>query len=277
MDKNKYSVLMSVYYKEQPENLEISIRCMINQTVPPEEFILVIDGPLGKELDDVVNKYSNKYEDLFTIVRLKENMGLGPALAEGIKVSRNELIARMDSDDYAVDTRCEKQLKIFEENPELGIVGSKEVEFIGNIENIVGIHGVPEFNDQINNFMKRRCAILHPTVMYKKSDVLRCGNYHKVDLYEDYDLFSRMIFEHNIKAYNIQEDLYYIRTSEDFFMRRGGIKYAKTALKFKYNMCKKRYIGVLDFLVSGIGQFIVCVMPNTCRTFFYNTFLRERN
>lgn len=277
MNERKYSVLMSVYYREKPENLRVSIESMINQTIPPEEFILVVDGPLGRELDGIINEYINKYRELFTIVRLKENRGLGPALSEGIKISRNELIARMDSDDYVIDTRCEKQLEIFEKNPELGIVGSRGVEFIDNIDNIVGIHGVPEFNDQINKFMKRRCAVIHPTVMYKKSDVLRCGNYRKVDLYEDYDLFSRMIFEYNIKAYNIQDNLYYIRTNEDFFMRRGGIKYAKTALRFKYDMFKKKYIGLLDFAISGLGQFIVCVMPNRCRTFFYNTILREKN
>lgn len=271
----KYSALMSVYYKETASNLRISIDSMINQTIPPEEFILVVDGLLTPELDTVVKEYENKYPELFTILRFDENRGLGPALASGIEASRNELIARMDSDDYVVNTRCEKQLKIFEKNPKIGIVGSKEVEFVVNINNVVAVHGVPETNEEIIKFMRRRCAILHPTVMYKKSDVLRSGNYRKINLYEDYDLFARMIFENQVMAYNIQEKLYYIRTSEDFFKRRGGYQYAKTALKFKYGMYKKKYMSLIDFIISGLGQFIVCCMPNGIRTWFYNAFLRE--
>lgn len=270
-----YSVLMSVYYKEKADNLRISIESMLDQTVPPEEFILVLDGPLTNELEKIVDDFYKENKDLFTIVRLEENRGLGPALAEGIKIARNELIARMDSDDYVVKDRCEKQLPFFDKDPELGIVGSNGVEFIGDISNVTGVHNVPEKNEQIYKFMKRRCAVIHPTVIYKKSAVLKSGNYKKLDLYEDYDLFSRMIFDKHIKAYNVQENLYYIRTSKDFFERRGGLKYALTALKFKFAMLKKGYMGIHDFIISGIGQFIICIIPNKLRTIFYNNFLRS--
>ncbi|MFR2166550.1 MAG: hypothetical protein ACLS5W_01395 [Coprococcus sp.] len=119
------------------------------------------------------------------------------------------------------------------------MVGSFEAEFIGEKDNIVSVHRVPETHNEITKFMRRRCAILHPTVMYKKSAVIRSGNYHSVPLYEDYDLFARMVLEYNVRSYNIQENLYYIRTSEDFFKRRGGLKYARTVLNFKWNQHKK--------------------------------------
>ncbi|MDY4403302.1 hypothetical protein [Blautia sp.] len=48
----KYSILMSVYYKEKPEWLRISIDSMLSQTVKPDEFIIVKDGVLTKELDN---------------------------------------------------------------------------------------------------------------------------------------------------------------------------------------------------------------------------------
>ena len=123
--------------------------------------------------------------------------------------------------------------------------------------------------------MRRRCSILHPTVMYKKSSVIACGNYHSVMLYEDYDLFARMVLEYDVKSYNIQESLYYIRTSEDFFKRRGGIKYAKTVLKFKWGQFKKGYMSIMDFCISGIGQAFVCILPNSLRKWFYLKFLRK--
>ena len=128
MKNTPYTVLMSVYIKEKAEYLKLSIQSMLDQTVPPDEFILVKDGPLTMELDAVVDYYNQKYPGLFTIISNETNLGLGPALAKGIVTSRNELIARMDSDDISEKTRCEKQLLAFEKNTDLEMVGSFEVK-----------------------------------------------------------------------------------------------------------------------------------------------------
>ena len=275
MQNSKYTVLMSVYYKEKPEYLSLSIESMLNQTVKPDEFIIVKDGSLTTELDEVINNFVMAYPKTFNIIVNETNLGLGPALAKGIENSKNELIARMDSDDYVVSTRCERQLEKFREDPKLGMVGSYEAEFVDDIDNVISIHRVPSENDEIERFMHRRCSVLHPTVMYKKSAVLKSGNYQSVLLYEDYDLFARMVLEYHIKSYNIPEPLYYIRTSEDFFKRRGGIKYAKTVLKFKWGQYRKGYMSLMDFCISGLGQAFVCVLPNSLRKSFYMKFLRK--
>lgn len=275
MQNLKYTVLMSVYYKEKPEYLSLSIESMLNQTVKPDEFIIVKDGPLTTELDEVINNFVTAYPKMFNIIVNETNLGLGPALAKGIENSKNELIARMDSDDYVVSTRCEKQLEKFREDPKLGMVGSYEAEFVDTVDNVISIHRVPSENDEIERFMHRRCSVLHPTVMCKKSAVLKSGNYQSVLLYEDYDLFARMVLEYHIKSYNIPEPLYYIRTSEDFFKRRGGIKYAKTVLKFKWGQYRKGYMSLMDFCISGLGQAFVCVLPNSLRKSFYMKFLRK--
>ena len=275
MQNLKYTVLMSVYYKEKPEYLSLSIESMLNQTVKPDEFIIVKDGPLTTELDEVINNFVTAYPKMFNIIVNETNLGLGPALAKGIENSKNELIARMDSDDYVVSTRCEKQLEKFREDPKLGMVGSYEAEFVDTVDNVISIHRVTSENDEIERFMHRRCSVLHPTVMYKKSAVLKSGNYQSVLLYEDYDLFARMVLEYHIKSYNIPEPLYYIRTSEDFFKRRGGIKCAKTVLKFKWGQYRKGYMSSMDFCISGLGQAFVCVLPNSLRKSFYMKFLRK--
>ena len=190
MQNSKYTVLMSVYYKEKPDYLSLSIESMLNQTIKPDEFIIIKDGPLTPELDEVIDTFVKMHPDLFNIITNEVNLGLGPALAKGIETSKNELIARMDSDDYVVDTRCERQLEKFQEDPKLGIVGSYEAEFVDDVENVISIHRVPTEDAEIEQFMHRRCSILHPTVMYKKSAVLKSGNYQSVLLYEDYDLFA---------------------------------------------------------------------------------------
>lgn len=105
------------------------------------EIVLVVDGPVSNEINNVINKYEEKYE-IFKVIRLEQNGGLGNALKIAVENSSNELIARMDSDDVSVSTRFEEQLKYFEINPEIDIVGGDITEFIGEESNIVGKRSV---------------------------------------------------------------------------------------------------------------------------------------
>ena len=188
-----YSVLMSVYYKENPEWLRISIDSMLNQTVFPSEFVLVEDGPLTEELNRVIGKYEKKYKNLFKIIKLEKNQGLGPALKIGVENCSNEYIARMDSDDYSVPERVEKELLIFKKIPELGMVGTNVVEFIDTPQNIISYVILPETNNEIIKFSKKRNPFRHPSIMFKKAAILGAGNYREYYLCEDYDMWLRMI------------------------------------------------------------------------------------
>lgn len=263
---------MSVYYKENPDWLRTAFKSIETQTVPPSEIILVEDGPLTVELDSVVNDL--KKNKCVKIVSLPENKGLGLALREGIHHCNNELIARMDSDDVSLPNRCEKQLNVIVARPELDVVGCWENEFWGDsLDKIFSCHKVPELHDDIVKFMHRRCGLLHPTVFFKKNAVLRAGNYQHRPLFEDYDLFVRML-QTGSRAYNIQESLYFLRVNPNLYKRRGGYRYANTLLKFKYEMWRKKFYTTSDFIVSGLGHYCVCLVPNKIRMMFYKAFLR---
>lgn len=160
----KYSVLMSLYIKEKPEYLRLAVDSMLNQTVKPDEIVIVEDGPLTDALYAVLDEYGDK----ITRVRNEKNLGLGLALNLGLKVCRNELVARMDTDDISKPERCEVQLHYFEQHPETDIVGGDIAEFIGDESNIVGKRMVPQTNAEIREYMKKRCAFNHMSVMYKK-------------------------------------------------------------------------------------------------------------
>ena len=97
---NQVSVLISVYSKEKPDFLQQSLDSIFTQTMPPDEVVLVEDGPLTEELDTIIQQYAQQHQEL-QIVKLPENAGLGPALCEGLKHCHNELVARMDSDDIS--------------------------------------------------------------------------------------------------------------------------------------------------------------------------------
>ena len=186
----KYSVLMSVYFKDDADNLRLAIDSMLNQTVKPEQYVVVEDGKLTSELNTVIDEYENQYPELFTIVKIAQNKGLANALNEGIKVCRNELVARMDADDISLPERCEKELECFELYPDLDICGCQIDEFYDDVRNIRTSRVVPtNFND-IKKFMRKRQPFNHPTVIYKKEKVIEYGGYSLLKRKEDFDLFS---------------------------------------------------------------------------------------
>lgn len=269
-----YSVLMSVYYKDNKDWLIECIESMLNQTIKTNDFVIVKDGKLNDELDFVISEYCKKYSDIFNIIELSENVGLGPALAIGVKKCKNEIIARMDSDDISREDRIEKELKIMQEN-NLDMVGSNIAEFTDNINNIRAYRILPENNDEIIKFAKKRNPFGHPSMLLRKSKVLEAGNYRTYYLCEDYDMWIRM-FMVKAKAYNIQENLVYMRISDDFYKRRGGIKYLKSILKFKTEQFKNGFYSIKDYAISSCASIITCLMPNAVRELIYKKILRKK-
>ena len=165
----KYSVLMPLYKHDIPDFFVLAIESMLNQTIEPNEIVIVCDGELSRELNRILKEYEEKYDSILKIYRFKKNRGLGLTLADGISLCSNEIIARMDADDFSVKERCEKQLKFLNVNKDIDVVGSNVLEFTGTIEEIVSEVNLPQTSEEIEYFARRRCPIRHPALMYKKS------------------------------------------------------------------------------------------------------------
>lgn len=271
---NDYSIIMSIYNKVKPEYLEISLESVFKQTKMTTQFIIIKDGKLTEEQESIVDKYLNKYKDIIEIYEFKENVGSGKAYNKGIELCKNDWAAIMDSDDYILENKFEKQLKFLNENKGIDAIGTNAVEFLGEIDNIVSTRIMPEKHKEIDEFAHMRCPMIQPTVLFSVKKVKECGSYQKSELTEDYDLYIRMIMNGCV-FYNYQEVLYYVRTNEDFFKRRGGIKYLSSILKFKYKYYKKDFYNTRQFLKTSIASVIVTLMPNSCRMLFYKKFLRK--
>lgn len=271
-----YSVLMSVYIKDNPLWLEEAILSIFNQTIPTNNFVIVKDGPLTKELDQILTKYQKQYPETIKIIPLEKNVGLGLALNRGITECENELIARIDSDDISKPNRIEEQLKLFVKDKELSMVGTLATEFKDDINDICGYATFPETNDAIISYAKKRNPFCHPSVMFKKQAVLQAGNYQSCHLCEDYDLWIRMIQNHN-KCYNIQEYLHYWRISDDFYKRRSGMKYLKSILAFLKRQYKNKFLSRKEYYSAVIIRSIVYLIPNKLRAFIYKNFLRKKS
>ncbi len=273
----KFSVLMSLYYKEKPEYLSECLESIFNQTLIPNEIVLVKDGPLTEELEEVVQRVLDQNPKIFRIIPLKENVGLGKALAIGVKECTYDLIARMDTDDIAREDRFERQIKKFKDDKQLDIVGSHIIEFDKSIDNILARRIVPLSHDEILAFSKKRNPYNHMTVMYKKKSVIDAGNYKHVHGlgYEDYDLWVRMLMN-GCKAENINDFLVYARTGVDMFKRRGNKERLKTALYFRKRMYNEGFTSLTEYLTSSTANVIVSILPNSLRSIIYKKLLRDK-
>lgn len=267
-----FSVLLSLYHKESPDFLCQSLDSIFNQTLMPDEVVLVEDGPLTKELTKVVNAYCRKYL-LLKIVPLEKNYGLGKALNEGLKHCSYELVARMDTDDIAKPTRFEKQLGKFVEYPELDVCGSWIDEFEEDISQVLSVRKLPKEHENIVQYAKKRCPINHPVVMFRKSAILAAGGYQHFPLFEDYYLWVRMMMN-GAKFYNIQESLLFFRFSPEMFKRRGGWKYALNELRFQNRIRGMKFISYFEFIRNVFSRFFIRIIPNSYREIIYKNILR---
>ncbi len=272
---NEYSVLMSVYKNDKPEWLTLAIESMLQQTIRCNQFVIVLDGPISKELHGVIDYYCKKDPDLFEVIPLSNNVGLGRALDVGLEKCRNELVARMDADDISLPQRCEKLLQLFNDNQNLSLAGTNIDEFYNDPQKIVSSRIVPSDYDAIKKFMRRRSAFNHPTVMFKKSEVIRCGGYGSLRRKQDYDLFSRMI-NMNCYALNIPESLLLFRSSEDNFKRRKSKEYVRSYIKVQKLNYHRKYCFFLDLAVVVVGQTLLRIMPIKIIKFLSGMLLRKR-
>ena len=264
---------MTVYKNDNPKYFSLSLDSMLNQTCKPDEIVIVKDGPITNELQSVIDS-KKKSEIFINEIQLEKNLGLGLALNEGIKVCRNDLIARMDSDDYSMPNRCELQLREFQNNPELSIIGCPVDEFVDDINNIVGCRDVPKTNEDIYKFSKRRDPFNHPTVMYKKNEVEKVGCYSNYRKNQDTDLWIRLL-SNNVICKNLEEHVFRFRFDENTYKKRKNWTNTKILIEIRYKAWKKGFNSFLDFLIVGFTQLAIFILPANFQKFLYKSILRR--
>lgn len=273
---DKYSVLMSVYYKEKAEYLRLAMNSMMEQTVPPDEFLLICDGPLTEELDAVVDEFCEKYPSIMNVIRQKKNMGLGVTLNIGVQRCRNELIARMDSDDIALPQRMEMQLAVMEKYPEISVLGGQIAEFCDDPDQIIAYRKVPTEPAEIRQFIKRRNPMNHMTVVLRKSHVLGVGNYQDVPGFEDYFLWSSLVAA-GYELRNVKSVCCRVRANAGLYSRRGGTRYFQNTMRVERFLLEKKLITPGEFRENVMLRFAGSVLlPARFRRTFFMKFLRKQ-
>lgn len=271
---NDYSVLMSVYAKEKPEYFDFALESINHQTFLSNDIVIVCDGPLTPELEEVLRLRKN---DRYSIVRLEKNSGLGVALNAGLSVCKNEIVLRADSDDYSLPDRAEKEIQFLVEN-NLDLAGSYIVEFEESVERLSSVRKVPTDQKSIDRFIKTRSPFNHPSVIFRKSAIMEVGGYLDFPFFEDYFLWSRVVAEKKFRYANIDESLVYMRTGSKNELIKRRLDKAAVESSFKIIM-KNKELGI----INGFECFFVLlfrktfnVLPFSLKKWIYQKVLRTR-
>ena len=267
-----YSILQTVYKSDNPEYLRLSVGSMLAQTLPSDDYVIVEDGPVTEGIDAVIDGFVQSHPEI-TVVRLPVNVGLGKALNEGLTLCKNELVARMDSDDVSMPERCERLVSFFEADPELDIVGSHVWEFIGTPENVVGERRVPLDNESIHKYLRRRDPFNHPAVMFRRSKVLACGSYGDYRKNQDTDLWFKLM-SHGCIGANVDDYLLFFRFDEETYRKRKSWANTKTLLDIRWRAFKNGQCSLWDYCIVAVGQTAVYLMPTGLQRFIYKHILR---
>ncbi len=269
-----FSVLLSVYHKENPEFLDIALRSIWDdQTVKPAEIVIVKDGPLTPELDAVIDSFTRRAP--VVIVPLETNQGLGRALAIGLEKCSYSYVARMDSDDIALPDRFKKQVAFMKAHPEVDICGGTISEFTESPEKSTGMRIVPESAEKIRSFVKMRNPFNHMTVFFKKDVILKAGNYQPLIGYEDYWLWARVLQAGGIGA-NLPDILVHARTGNNMLGRRRGWKLFKEEISLAVKLHRIGMLSFSEMLRNIILKGGARLLPASALKLIYIK-LRERN
>jgi len=282
---NSYSVLMSVYGKDRPDLVLEAAASMLEQSIRPAQFVLVSDGPLPQDVRDALRQVKvlcEKGSVEFTPVELPENRGLGPALNQGLAACRHELVARMDADDVSLPDRCEKQLSYLSRHPEVTVLSGCVLEFENRLPEKTQYSGlvrktVPLSHEEILAIAPMRNPVNHPCVMYRKSAVLSFSGYRSMPLFEDYDLWLRMLFSasKNAGQFAALSDPLLLMRTDGMYERRGGLSYAKKLYRFRLQMYQNGYISLPKHLMTTSARLFVSLIPPETRRRIYRKFLRK--
>ena len=265
-----FSVIIPVYELESPDFLSDAISSIINQSRVPDEIIVVVDGPIGAELNNVIE---NLTDNNVIVIRLKQSMGPGAARHAGILKSKNNIVALMDSDDISRSYRFEKELDILiKEN--VDVVGGWIEEFNSTPGDLNQLRITPKRHERIVLFGKWRMPVNHVTLVFKKEAYFSAGGYKSMHYAEDFDLISRMLSV-GIKFHNIQKVLVDVRVGNKMHNRRRGINFLTAELKVFSEMYSSGYIDIWQYICNIIIRVFIRLLPSKIMPYLYMILFRK--
>lgn len=263
-----FSVLLPTYAGDDPAELNLAIKSCFDQTLVPDEVIVVEDGPLTDALGALLDEWQDRHPDDLRRHAIPENTGLGNALREGVQACDNDLIARADADDLNVPNRFERQLTYLRQRPDVDAVGGYIAEFVNDPDEPERIREVPTDHEAIRRKARFRSPMNHGTVLFRRKAVLSAGNYRPVIRMEDYDLWVRMLLD-GATFSNLPEVLVKVRAGPGMAARRGGLEYARAECRRQVEFYQRGFTSLPVFLFNVATRVPLRFLPNRVRAAIY--------
>jgi glycosyltransferase involved in cell wall biosynthesis len=229
--RKRYVALASLYNGETADYLRLSLNSALSQSLRIP-IVIVVDGPINDTLNEILVEYEN---ELFDIIYLEKNLGLGRALDQALDLLRNEFeyVIRFDTDDINLPTRFEKLVEAMEQK-EFDLLGSSMVEFYVSSDNetiVLGERRTPVDEEGIRRIVHWRNPFNHPSICFNIEKAIRAGGYQHMPFFEDWFLWARMM-ACNASMGNLEENLVDFRGGPAALRRRRGLKYMKFEFTF---------------------------------------------
>ncbi len=269
----KFSVLMSVYDKESPRFLRECLESIRTQSVQPDEVVIVEDGPINDQLHAALDEYRPTLN--IVSVRLSENKGLGEALNTGLEHCRNDLVARMDTDDHCCPGRFELQVNYMIAHPEVDMLGGAIAEFNEDPTKPHAIRELPTGKEQVARFARSRCPVNHMTVMFRRTAILKAGGYQHFLGIEDYYLWARLLCQGS-HIDNVSDILVNARVGNGMLARRRGWHYFKQDVKLQKKFHDMGFVGSGTMYMNILKRAPLRLMPEKLLAAVYQGVLRKR-
>jgi len=264
---NNVAVLMSVYCNDNSAYFKKAIESMLHQTYENLDIHIYIDGNINKQLLDTLTYYKNKFNNIFLYSNPK-NRGLAFCLNDLIELTKDkyEYFARMDADDISLANRIEEQVKFLDVHKDIDAVGTFIIDVDENCKEIKRVR-YPVTHDEIVKFFKVRNPLAHVSVVFRKSFFDKAGLYPSTRL-EDGIYWMQGIMS-GCRFHNIPQCLIYVRRSNDYLRRRGGLLKGLAELKIKFTINHNLKYG-LDAYIYAIVMFLIQLLPAKMKHLLYN-------
>ena len=268
-----YSVVLPVYQGDNPKWFAQSIQSVLNQTLPTDDLVVVVNGPVPVKLAEVVETYRSQNPQI-SVIQIDDNLGTGGARNRGITAAKHELVAVQDADDVSLPTRMELLAAALHADPSLVMVGGQIGEFAGDDPTeITSYRRVPTTEAEVREFAHKRMPVNGPTLMFRKTPVLEVGGYGEGTRSEDYLLIARLLAE-GAAVNNIPEVILHYRAGPEAFARRRTWKHLQGFIVTRIEV-KRLGVGTwVDVAIPCLVQVALTVAPKRVTEIFYHKFLR---
>lgn len=244
------SVIMGVH--NCASTVRESIEAIQNQTVSDWEFIICDDGSTD-ETWQIISEL-HRHDERIVLLKNEKNLGLNATLNRCLVVARGYYIARMDGDDVCTPNRFEKELKLYAEHPDAGVVSCSMCFF--DHDGVFGkmiYDAAPQPNDLLHG-----SQFCHAGAIMRRDVLIDLGGYSEnrnTLRVEDYDLWVRM-YAAGYRGFSTKEILYSMRDDRNAVSRRtfqSRINESRVILRAgKAFGCKKKaYIRALVPVIKG--------------------------